>query len=86
VIRYQEQPDFQYIPFDHLVIAVGAITDPSWNPRVASHSFSFKTLGDAIALRSHLISILEKADVESDAKRKNSLLTFVVAGGGYTGG
>ena len=85
VIRYQEQPDFQYIPFDHLVIAVGAITDLSWNPGVASHSFSFKTLGDAIALRSHLISILEKADVESDAKRKNSLLTFVVAGGGYTG-
>ena len=85
VVRYREQPDFQYIPFDHLVIAVGSTTDLSRSPGLAAHSFSFKTLGDAIALRSHLISILEKADVESDPNRKNSLLTFVVAGGGYTG-
>ena len=85
VVRYREQPDFHYIPFDHLVLAVGSSTDLSGTPGVAAHSFSFKTLGDAIALRSHLISILEKADVEPDANRKNSLLTFVVAGGGYTG-
>ena len=84
-IRYPEQPNFRYIPFDHLVIAVGASTDLSGIPGMAAHSFSFKTLGDAIALRSHLIEVLEKADVEEDAERKDRLLTFVVAGGGYTG-
>ncbi|PKB82459.1 MAG: hypothetical protein BZY88_04305 [SAR202 cluster bacterium Io17-Chloro-G9] len=85
VIRYPDQPSFRYIPFDHLVIAVGAGTDLSRIPGMAPHSFSFKTLGDAMALRSHLIGVLEKADVEEDAERKERLLTFVVAGGGYTG-
>ncbi len=85
VIRYPDQPRFRYIPFDHLVIAVGGSTDLSRIPGMAAHSFSFKTLGDAIALRSHLIGILEKADVEEDPERKDRLLTFVVAGAGYTG-
>lgn len=85
VIRYRGQANYQYIPFDHLVLAVGATTDLSWSPGVAAHSFGFKTLGDAIALRNHLIAVLEKANVESDLNRKRDLLTFVVAGGGYTG-
>ena len=85
VIRYPDQPNFRYIPYDHLVIAVGASTDLSRIPGMAAHAFSFKTLGDAITLRSHLIGVLEKADVEEDAERKNRLLTFVVAGAGYTG-
>jgi len=85
VIRYPEQPTFQYIPFDHLVIAVGGSTDLSRIPGMSAHSFSFKTLGDAIALRGHLIGVLEKADVEEDGSRKERLLTFIVAGGGYTG-
>ena len=84
-IRYPDHSDFHYLPFDHLVIAVGGSTDLSVIPGLAEHSFSFKTLGDAIALRGHLISVLEKADVEDDLELKRRLLTFVVAGGGYTG-
>ena len=85
VIRYPDQPNFRYIPYDHLVIAVGGSTDLSRIPGMAAHSFSFKTLGDAMALRGHLIGVLEKADVEMDAERKDRLMTFLVAGGGYTG-
>ena len=85
VIRYPEQASYQYIPFDHLVIAVGGSTDLSMIPGMTAHSFSFKTLGDAIGLRSHLIGVLERADVEEDPEWKQRLLTFVVAGGGYTG-
>ena len=36
-------------------------------------------------MRSHLIGALEKADVAPDLKHKSELLTFLVAGGGYTG-
>ena len=37
VIRYQEKPDFLYIPFDHLIISVGGSTALSWSPGVAAH-------------------------------------------------
>ena len=52
---------------------------------MAEHAFPFKTLGDAFFLRNHLISVLEEAEVETDPEEKKELLTFVVAGGGYTG-
>ena len=76
---------YDRIPFDHLVIAVGSRTDLSRLPGMAEHAFPFKTLGDAFFLRNHLISVLEEAEVETDPEEKKELLTFVVAGGGYTG-
>ncbi len=80
-----EGSHYDRIPFDHLVIAVGSRTDLSKLPGMAEHAFPFKTLGDALFLRNHLISVLEEAEVETDAHEKQELLTFVVAGGGYTG-
>jgi len=76
---------YDRIPFDHLVIAVGSRTDLSRLPGMAEHAFPFKTLGDAFFLRNHLIGVLEEAEVETDPDEKRELLTFVVAGGGYTG-
>ena len=77
--------NYDRIPFDHLVVAVGSRTDLSRLPGMAEHAFPFKTLGDAFFLRNHLISVLEEAEVETDPDEKQELLTFVVAGGGYTG-
>ncbi|MCZ6615410.1 MAG: NAD(P)/FAD-dependent oxidoreductase, partial [Chloroflexi bacterium] len=86
VINHQgEGSHYDRIPFDHLVIAIGSRTDLSGIPGMAEHAFPFKTLGDALFLRNHLISVLEEAEVETDAHEKQELLTFVVAGGGYTG-
>ena len=85
IIRYPDNPDYRSIPYDHLVIAVGGSSDLSQIPGMAEHSFSFKTLGDAITLRNHLIGVLEKAEVEEDPELKRRLLTFVVSGAGYTG-
>jgi len=73
------------IPYDHLVVAVGSSTDLSNLPGMAEHAFPFKTLGDAFLLRNHLISILERVEVEDVAEERPLLLTFVVVGGGYTG-
>jgi NADH dehydrogenase len=44
-----------------------------------------KTLGDAIAVHSRIISCLEEASREQDAEKRRELLTFVVAGGGFSG-
>ena len=86
VINYGgDNSHYDRIPYDHLVIAVGSGTDLSGLPGMAEHAFPFKTLGDAFFLRNHLISILEEAEVEADPKAKSELLTFLVAGGGYTG-
>ena len=86
VINYLgDHTHYDRIPFDHLVIAVGGSTDLSRLPGMAEHAFPFKTLGDALYLRNHLISVMEEAEVETDPQGKGELLTFVVAGGGYTG-
>ena len=85
VIRYPGHTRFHRIPYDHLVVAVGISTDLSMLPGVAEHAFPFRTMGDALALRDHLIGSLERAEVEADLDERREMLTFVVAGGGYTG-
>lgn len=75
----------QRIPFDHLVLATGSVTATFGIPGVGEHSFPFKRLEDAEALRNHIVETLESADVETDAARRQALLTYAVVGGGYTG-
>ena len=52
---------------------------------MARFGWPLKTLGDAAALRGHLIAQLERAQVETDPKRKARLLSIAVVGGGFTG-
>ncbi len=86
VISYPDgHTHYDRIPYDHLVVAVGSSTDLSRIPGMAEHAFPFKTLGDAFSLRNHLISVIERAEVENVPEEKPELLTFVVVGGGYTG-
>jgi NADH dehydrogenase len=71
--------------YDYLVIALGGVTNFYGMPGMMEHARPFRTLADAIALRNHLIHTLEEADVESDPELRQRLLTFVVAGGGFSG-
>jgi NADH dehydrogenase len=72
--------------YDHLVIAPGTVTDFRGLPGMPEHALPFKNLSDALALRSRVIRALEEADVESDEPElRRQLLTFVVAGGGFSG-
>jgi NADH:ubiquinone reductase (H+-translocating) len=73
------------IGYDHLVIAVGNVTSFAGQPGLAEHALPFKYLGDALVLRNHVIHALEEADVEADRELRRALLTFVVAGGGFSG-
>src|SRR2546426_291527 len=73
------------LEYDHLVIAVGNITSFVGQPGLAEHAMPFKYLGDALVLRNHTIHALEEADIESDPELRRALLTFVVAGGGFSG-
>ena len=72
------------IGYDHLVLALGSVTNFFGLAGLAEHALTMKSLGDAIHLRNHLIATLEEADSEC-CLDPNPLLTFVVAGGGFAG-
>ncbi len=73
------------LPYDHVVIALGAITNFFGLPGLEERALTMKSLGDALALRNRLIALLEEADTECAAALRTRLLTFVVAGGGFAG-
>ncbi len=74
------------IPYDHLVVALGNVTDFRGLPGLPEHALPFKNLGDALRLRSHIIRALAEAAIEGhDEALRRQLLTFVVAGGGFSG-
>ncbi len=73
------------LDYDFLVIGLGGKTNFFGNKNVEKHAFTIKTLGDAISIRNHIISILESADQEEDPEILSKLLTFVVVGGGFSG-
>ena len=72
------------LAYDQLVIALGSKTNREMIPG-SEHAFTFKTLADALLLRNHVIERFERADVETDPRRKAQLLTFVIIGGGLVG-
>ncbi len=73
------------LPYDHLVLGLGNTINLASLPGLAQHAKTMKSLGDALHLRNHVISMLEAADVETDPHIREELLTFVVAGAGYSG-
>jgi len=73
------------IRYDHLVLALGTVTDFRGLRGLAEHAMPFKNLGDALGLRNHVIGALEEAAVEEESDLRQQLLTFVVAGGGFSG-
>src|SRR5262249_42734010 len=76
----------QYVlPYDHLVIGVGAVDDLARYPGIAEHTTRLKTFWDCFKARSHLLTMLELAEIEPDEEERRRLLTFVVAGGNYAG-
>src|ERR1700738_1129439 len=75
----------QQLDYDHLVIALGSITNFYDLPGLAELAISMKSLRDAIQLRAQILRYLEEANSEDDPAQRRSSLTFVVAGGGFAG-
>ena len=72
------------LPYDHLVVALGASTNEQLIPG-SSNAFTFKTMADALVLRNHLIEQFERADATSEPTTRRGCLTVVVIGGGLVG-
>ena len=71
--------------YDYLIVALGAETNFYDTPGAKEHAFTLKSLESAVRLKNHFIKKFEEAATVADAERLNSLLSFVVVGGGPTG-
>src|SRR5689334_1301645 len=73
------------LTYDHLVLALGSVSNYLGLENVQRRAFDFKSLSDAIRIRNHVIDMFERADRELDKTTRQEILTFVVAGGGFAG-
>jgi NADH dehydrogenase len=73
------------LTYDYLVIATGAKTNYFGNEKIANLVFPMKQLPQALDLRSHILQNFEKATLVKDYDEKQSLMDFVIVGGGPTG-
>ena len=73
------------IYYDYLVVALGSETNFFGMADVEKNAYTMKTLNDAVVLRNRVVDMLEQADNETDTILRDSLLTFVIVGGGFAG-
>jgi NADH dehydrogenase len=77
--------DGSTLSYDTLVLATGArhayFGHDAWEPFAPG----LKTLEDATTIRGRILLAFEKAERESDERKRAALLTFVIVGGGPTG-
>jgi NADH dehydrogenase len=72
------------LPFDHLIVAVGAVATWFGVPGAERHGLPLYTLEDAVTVRNHVVERFEAADADPGLV-DHGALTFVVVGGGPTG-
>jgi NADH dehydrogenase len=73
------------LSYDHLVLALGSVTNFYGIPGLEERALTMKSLADAVHLRNRLIEQLEESDFECSTIPPEQLLTFVIAGGGFAG-
>jgi NADH dehydrogenase len=73
------------LTYDYLVLAAGAKPSYLGHDEWSSFAPGLKSLADALDIRRRVLLSLEHAERETDARRQEQLLTFVIVGGGATG-
>ena len=71
--------------YDYLVLGSGAEPEFFGIPGIKENSFTLWSYDDAMKLRHHIEETFEKAVAEQDRIKRQRMLTFVVAGAGFTG-
>lgn len=71
--------------YDHLVVSAGAVNNFFGLTSVEEHTHGLKSLGEALAVRNHLLTCFERAAWTADAAERRRLHTVVLVGGGATG-
>jgi len=71
--------------YDYLVIGTGSEPAFFGVPGVKENGFTLWSFEDAIRIREHIQEMFAKASIEKDANKRKEMLTFIVAGSGFTG-
>lgn len=74
-----------FLEYDYLVLAMGATTNFYGNTEIQKKAIAMKGVEDALALRNTILTNFEKALQIKDEQQLNSLMDFVIVGGGPTG-
>ena len=72
------------IAYDRLVICIGCTTNYFGNERISANAFPMKSVPNAMALRNRILQTFEDT-IEAGPDELQSLLNFVIVGGGPTG-
>ncbi|RNI28251.1 NAD(P)/FAD-dependent oxidoreductase [Rufibacter immobilis] len=73
------------IRYDFLVIATGATTNYFGDEQMEHNAIAMKSVADAITLRNTILCNFENALQLDDQEQLNSLMDYVIVGGGPTG-
>jgi NADH:ubiquinone reductase (H+-translocating) len=73
------------LPYDVLVVALGAVARTVPVPGLAAHAVGFGTVAEAVHLRNQVLGRLGAAAAATDPDRRRAALSFTVVGGGYSG-
>lgn len=73
------------VPYDYLVLATGLRTAYFGHDDWSARAPGLKTLHDATRIRAHVLRVFETAETEPDPAKRESLLRFMIIGGGATG-
>ena len=73
------------IAYDQIVVAPGSVSRTLPIPGLREHAVGFKSIGEAIWLRNHVLDQLDVAATTVDKEVCRRALTFVFVGGGYAG-
>ncbi|SKA72808.1 NADH dehydrogenase [Clostridium sp. USBA 49] len=73
--------------YDYDYLILGAGSEPAFFgvPGVEENGFTVWSLEDALKIREHIENMFRKAAKEKNADKRKKMLTFVVAGAGFTG-
>lgn len=71
--------------YDYLIVGTGSEPAFFGVPGVKENGFTLWSFEDALEIREHIQKMFEKASKERNAKARKKMLTFAVAGSGFTG-
>ena len=77
--------DIGTLPYDYLVVAIGADTNWYGNERIRAHAIPMKSVSEALYLRNTVFEDYERAVIADNYDQRQRFLDIVIVGGGPTG-